>query len=739
MSEIETPQSEITEKIARFEADGRLLQELGERLVARPEIALLELIKNSYDADSRECIVSYNEDNNTISIKDNGTGMSEREFLNKWMRIATSNKVITKESNIYKRRMTGQKGIGRFAVRFLGDYLKLDTVSASDGNTVRLVAEFPWTSFDQGGGIDATDIHYSISQAGASIPGTTLTIGDLKRGNDFLFNTALRSNILKLVSPFGALDGGRHNRRASNPEKGDPGFVTKLPNLNADAAQDISAIVLNNYWARLRVVTSGTQIKYRVSFDDDKIDLNELVYEIPDIAIKDGLTADIRYFPRRTGLFRDIGVDGREARGWVKDHSGVAVFDHSFRVSPFGLGDDDWLDLIKDDGISYRQWRSKIMNELMPIQGVEFSDPSLNPMLNLARSHQLVGAVFVISTSEDEDLIPAIGREGFIKNKAYADLKEIIRGGLEYLAKLDKTRQLKQIEEERENALKQLKTEFSDAIKYIESSPTLTQGDKQRISGEYARVAKRVQDVESYDTESRRRLEVMSSLGVIAGFVTHETSRIISILSEAEEIINGLAKNYPTLIATSEKIHNSSVTFQNQLSYIRMFTDANKDNLTSSFKARAQINVILKALERFTTDRNICIINDCDNELLTPQMPIAAYSGILLNLLSNAVKAVIAQRFTDEQPTIRFHVYNDKFHHTVEVMDNGTGIPDSIRNRIWDPLFTTTSRFNNPLGSGMGLGLNLVKQLVEQMKGKIELIKPSLKFSTCFRVTLPLK
>ena len=46
----------LDEGTVPFQTEGRLLQELGERLVASPEVALVELIKNSYDADSKSCV-----------------------------------------------------------------------------------------------------------------------------------------------------------------------------------------------------------------------------------------------------------------------------------------------------------------------------------------------------------------------------------------------------------------------------------------------------------------------------------------------------------------------------------------------------------------------------------------------------------------------------------------------------------------------------------------------------------
>jgi hypothetical protein len=57
-------------KIAKFSVDSSLLEELGERLVAAPEVALTELIKNSYDADANQCTLILKEI--SIAIEDRG-------------------------------------------------------------------------------------------------------------------------------------------------------------------------------------------------------------------------------------------------------------------------------------------------------------------------------------------------------------------------------------------------------------------------------------------------------------------------------------------------------------------------------------------------------------------------------------------------------------------------------------------------------------------------------------------
>src|SRR5262245_31555719 len=79
-----------------FVAEARLLQELGERLVASPDVAILELIKNSRDADADNCEVRLRLSGPTrrpqIIVADTGEGMHQQDFLERWMRIATQAK-----------------------------------------------------------------------------------------------------------------------------------------------------------------------------------------------------------------------------------------------------------------------------------------------------------------------------------------------------------------------------------------------------------------------------------------------------------------------------------------------------------------------------------------------------------------------------------------------------------------------------------------------------------------------
>ena len=104
--------------MATFSVDTHLCRELGELLVGRDSTALVELIKNSYDADATRTVVFAEglsrSAGGTIRVTDNGVGMSRKQFERGFLRIASRTKESGKRrSDIFKRRFTGTQGIGR--------------------------------------------------------------------------------------------------------------------------------------------------------------------------------------------------------------------------------------------------------------------------------------------------------------------------------------------------------------------------------------------------------------------------------------------------------------------------------------------------------------------------------------------------------------------------------------------------------------------------------------------------
>lgn len=740
------PKDILDKGVLHFQAEGRLLQELGLRLVASPEVALVELIKNAYDADSPSCAVRLEDDDETLVIQDSGLGMTLEDFANKWMRIATSSKLIADRSHKFRRKLTGAKGIGRFAVRYLGDQLVLESVAYDPSRKAktRLMATFDWPELEDIEKLEDVNVSYRLLLAGIdAATGTTLRVSKLRSPIKFATSQALRDSVLKMVSPLDGLDGKDFARRIVRASE-DPGFSVLLPGEVETENVNLAELLLDRHWARLQIVLKNNDLTFRVTptTGGDPMQLKVRVNSL----ISRGFVADIRFFPRRKGIFSGAGVDGRKAWTWVRDNAGVAVIDHGFRIKPYGFVNDDWLKLDMDSAHNERDWRSELSRQQFPIEGLARSDPAANPMLNLPTNYQLVGAVWIetkrgtADSDEDEvDLIPAMDRQGLLDNAAAIQLADFIRAGIEYLAHVDKKELERLSSLEAKRIAKEARNEIKEAIKHIEASSTLRATDKVRIVKQYSDLADRLVKQEEYAEQSRQSLLTMSMLGVIAGFMTHESKTIVSDLEFALERIETLVVRDKTLRPVADDLRERFERFQGYLNYSRMFVGKVRDIELKAMSAPGQVRYVIGTMKRFADDRGIEILNEVSVDTRTPLLPVTVYSGIMLNLLTNALKAVIAVRASVTKPTVCFRGWNEGKKHIIEVSDNGVGIPAELRRRVWDPLYTTTSDVGNPLGSGMGLGLTLVKQVVHEYKGTIRLLdKAPPGYSTCFRVEFPL-
>lgn len=136
-----------------FTVSARTAKLIGQENFATAEGAIVELVKNSYDADARNCIIVFENhqeliDKPTIYIVDNGIGMTSKIIKNQWMKIGTDDKLENYLSD-GGRVKTGAKGIGRFALDRLGLSSEMKTLSKSPVEAS--VWSVEWSDFDKVG------------------------------------------------------------------------------------------------------------------------------------------------------------------------------------------------------------------------------------------------------------------------------------------------------------------------------------------------------------------------------------------------------------------------------------------------------------------------------------------------------------------------------------------------------------------------------------------------------------
>lgn len=145
-------------KKLQFNVNAYTARLIGRENVSTLDGAILELVKNTYDADATKCILYYEESSKILYLMDNGTGMTEEIIENNWMTIGNSSKYKNFITNT-GRVQTGAKGIGRFALDRIGDVCTMYTKNMYNENIIEWNVD--WRNFDRNEKL--TDITADIS------------------------------------------------------------------------------------------------------------------------------------------------------------------------------------------------------------------------------------------------------------------------------------------------------------------------------------------------------------------------------------------------------------------------------------------------------------------------------------------------------------------------------------------------------------------------------------------------
>ena len=396
----------------RIKPAGRHILTIGRDLIHDNYAAVMELVKNAYDADSPDVQVEFKmsplHGGYSITISDCGHGMSRNDVVHKWMVPSTQDKRIRRKSSS-GRTMQGSKGVGRYAASILGTDLLLETVT-SDGE--KTTAHFVWKDFESAVYLD--DVEIPLETTEVSEPsGTRLTInGDnqLREEWDQKRFDQLKFELKKLKSPMSPVfkdDEFRINFK-----------ITGFPGVeNTDEVIEPYLLFdLYDYKIAGKIGPNGKgEITYSSqkarNIADEHIDF-DIKKEVPvnlEKSVRYGnFEIDVRAFDRDNdaiesligrGLKEESGnyVGKNQARQLLNAYNGISVYRNGFRIRPLGDADFDWLKL-----------------NARRVQ---------NPSLNLGNNH-VIGHVH-IESDYWYDLEEKSARDGLKENEAFNRLKEV--------------------------------------------------------------------------------------------------------------------------------------------------------------------------------------------------------------------------------------------------------------------------------------------------------------------------
>jgi signal transduction histidine kinase len=410
-------------EIYRIRPAGRHIITIGRDLIQDQYAAIVELVKNAYDADSPDIFITFqvppNRDSIRITIEDHGHGMDRNTIIDKWLVPSTPDKLLRKTSPD-GRIMQGKKGIGRYAAAILGEQLTVQTVS-KDGT--KTTVDVVWTKFEEAKFLDEVPVLLKTEKC--KLPsGTTLIITGGKEQLSEWDKTQVRKlkfELKKLISPIKSeLSLGIKNDEflihltlnnlLDNDEK----------NYQAEIIKPYPIFDLYDYRISGKIFENGKgELKY-----ENKKARNSLVenlnLDIGESTSCGNLFFDLRVYDRdkesidvliNRGLKDEYGkyVGKNEARRLLDEYNGVGVYRNGFRIRPMGDSDFDWLRL----------------NE----QRVQKPSQKIG-------SNQVIGYV-QIEPEEISHLQEKSARDGLRENNAYISLRNISQ---EVISKLEDRR-----------------------------------------------------------------------------------------------------------------------------------------------------------------------------------------------------------------------------------------------------------------------------------------------------------
>lgn len=671
---------------------GRHLLTIGRDLIQDNYAAIVELVKNAYDADSPSVNIQFiaNDDQTgyEVSIQDYGHGMSRDVVINQWMVPSTKDKLERKVSP-KGRTMQGRKGVGRYAASVLGSDLLLETISQDKEKTIVFVE---WASFEHADYLDDVEILVE-SQESTEKSGTLLTItGNAQYLDEWTKKQfeKLRFELKKLISPVDKTIG-----------KDDLEFQINLKISGFVGVDDIDE--------KIEPYPIIELYDYQISGFINSDGMGELVYSSQKarntveetVSINfDGptncgdLSFDIRAYDRESealdslinrGLKDEYGnyVGKLQARQLLTAFSGIGVYRNGFRIRPLGNADFDWLRL----------------NE----QRVQ------NPSMRIG-SNQVIGYV-QIQSEEQSNLVEKSARDGLQENMAYEKLKEITKfviGELEtrrfiYRRKADLSKPALKVERELEKL-------FSfESLKSKVQKKLIDGGMTESAALEVIELIKHEEEEKSKTAEDIRQVvatyQGQATLGKIINVVLHEGRRPLSFFKNE---VPRLARFRKKLVETQEQKYIDDIVC------ITNGVEENANNLSILFKRidplamgkrasrqpldlRSSILDVFALFRQDMEDSNIHCSIEGDATIFAWKQDIHA---IFANLIDNSVFWLKEKSFI-RSINVTIVAEGDELQY-VDLRDSGPGVePILIRDGIiFEPQFST-----KPTGSGIGLSI----------------------------------
>lgn len=675
-----------------FKFSPNILNRLGEELIPNPDQGIIELVKNSYDADATECTVELINTHNTggsLIISDNGAGMDLTAISEEWLVLGRSKKAA-REPTPLGRLPVGDKGLGRLAALRQGSQVHLKTRPQNQPG-VEYSLTINWSDFEQADVVE--DISFNVSNSSTEQgQGTDIIIGNLSIKFSRREIKRLARELLLLADPF-------DNHLAFRPQLIAPEFADIEKQVNEayfeDAELHLKAHLNTNGIAEASVL----DWKENLLFHSEHYNLSQEPYKTAPAEF------ELWVFQLNPQSFSDKYASLTEVRSWLEKVGNVHLYHRGLRVKPYGDKGDDWLKL------NYERSRN----------------PEVRPSTST-----VIGRV--IANDPNDLLIQKTDRLGFIENEAFLELRRFAIDVLDWMAKV----RLKETEKKRE----QVKQESSRDVENAKIS--LNEVIEAKLPYESRTIVRRV--VQQYERAKERETQALredlqlyrslATAGTIAAVFAHESGKPVTLIEKIAKKIERtsqrlLGERYNDSLKEPVEmlyqVRNSLLRFSN----FPLHLLKREKRRIGVVDVHTVIDDIVELFQPFFDDGNIEVkkVKIDGNPCIRGSA--ALLESIITNLVINTINSFNVEGTSTE--ACKVIIYTEIVGNSVrlKVVDNGLGINDIKLDEIWLPGKTTRP-------GGTGLGLTIVKDSVSALGGKVQALAKGELGGAEFIVEIPL-
>lgn len=707
-----------------FRFHARALAALGRDLVTNDVVAVMELVKNAYDAMATRVDVrivksedpgNHHSDVRSIEISDNGLGMDHDTIRDVWFMVGTSfrQKQQIQKSGARTRVVTGEKGLGRLSAARLGNLLQI-TTKTDEGPVLDF--SLNWDALFEKENLDQAQIGIS-ELAPEEFPkqhGTRVRIEALRSVWDDKKIENLRENLARLVSPFhkvGDFSLYLHvTGEGENMESIEPPPFMSQPKYSIKGEVDAEGTLHAQY--RYQSINGTDQREKKLNESWGKIyeslkrskeqDISELDQNQPGCG---PFQFEIRAWDLTRDDTRDIADHFKESRSHIRSsiaaQHGISVYRDDVLVLPKSEGSRDWL------GLDLRRV-SRIGTRLS--------------------TSQVVGYV-QITKSDNPEITDTSDREGLASNQATIAFQHLVKG---IIALLENERDQDRRTDKDSETTKEL---FSNL-----SAASLVK-DLEILQEQGADLSAGVEIVKQFGNElqqSRKAIEKrfgyynrLAVIGTIAQMVMHEILNSTTVIGRGLRKAIELIERVPDAAAKRAlQAAETSVTALEGLAkrFAPLASRGYRPGRRTSTIEEA-IGDCVALFEAEIQSGEVSVEAPSDTRTIGGIDP-GELGAVLVNLVANSLYWL--QR-ADGERRLRFRLTPDgqRGRVLVSVDDSGPGISPEDRERVFWPGVTRKP-------DGFGMGLTVASELIDGHGGRMRTVVPGELGGATFEFDLPL-